>query len=137
MTEDSAENILAEDAGNPLFVEVAARYRAKGELNKALSVCLRGLSANPAMHLGRLLLARVLYELKYYPFAAKEVQQLVLELPELQSLKKLLKALSPDTNSESLTVMPDKADDIIAETEIELSVLEELSENEHSGDKNK
>ena len=88
--------ILKNDAGNPIFVDVAEAYRRESNLDAAIEVCLKGLSANPSCHLGRLVLARVFFERGELPFAAREVRELCSALPEIESLKRLMKSLSPD-----------------------------------------
>ncbi len=132
--------ILQNDAGNPIFVDVAESYRSNGEMREALDVCLKGLSANPSCHLGRLVLARVFYERGDLPFAAREVRELCSQLPEIESLRRLFKSLAPDGQHEvplsaqiSSQPVPVKVEpsgnDTVAEAEFDLDEIDILEED--------
>ena len=95
MTEEEYRGILAKDAGNAVFIEYAKLLIAQDRLPAALMVCLKGLSSSPGERRGRLMLARVFYELGMLPFAAREIEALSLDLPECGSLRSLRDRLSP------------------------------------------
>ncbi len=90
---------LQEDPGDISFLGVAGDYREKGELLKAVVICLRGLSANPSYHQGRLLLARLYFELECLPFALKELELLHQDMPHIDSIGRLLERLSPGASN--------------------------------------
>ena len=85
---------------------------------EAIEVCLKGLSANPSCHRGRLVLARLYFECGYIPFAAREVNILRETLPELASLDRLYKKFYPDSAGDS------EGETTVAETDFEISELE-------------
>ena len=120
------EEILKHDPGHPCFVDYAESMRAAGNLDRSQEICLRGLSANPGAHLGRLLLARLYYEKGYYPFCAEQIRLLAGECPEVQSLGRLLRALSPDLKSQQLKPEAGASEETIAETELEVDLIDEI-----------
>ena len=117
---------LDSDPGDPIFVEVAERLRVEGNLPSALAVALRGLSANPSVHKGRLVLAHVLYQMECLPFAVKELQILSAAVPESESVRKLLLALAPDSLNEGTQLKDSSEGETIAATEFDLDDLELL-----------
>ena len=94
-TNEDLKKLLEQDPGNPVYGDFADGLRRRGDLLGALQVCLSGLSSNPGHHLGRLVLARVFYDLGCMPFALRELVYLRRELPDVQSIKKLVDKLSP------------------------------------------
>lgn len=114
MQHSEVETQLAQDPGNPVFAEYADQLRKEGQYSEALEVCYRGLSANPSVHRGRLVLARVYYEKLYWPFAIREVQQLQKELPHSETLKRLLTALAPEEGTLIVTEKPNSADELVS-----------------------
>ncbi len=127
--------ILKTDAGNPIFVDVAENYRRDGKLHEAIEICLKGLSANPSCHLGRLVLARVFYERGELPFAAREVRELCATLPEIDSLRRLLKSLTPDaaqaleSQAEGRKTIEKAPDSTVAEADFDLDEIDILEED--------
>jgi hypothetical protein len=90
MTHDDLVALIAKDPGNPQFVILAENFRARGQQLEAVRVLMAGLSANPTYHRGRLLLARLFYELQFVPFAIRELEELQRALPQSLSIAKLL-----------------------------------------------
>ena len=130
------EDILFNDPGNPVFADYAEVLRKEGKLEEALQVCFRGLSRTPSCHLGRLVLARIFYQSSQLPFAIREIEQLCRELPELSSINRLLKALSPDSKLEvkaqgesAKSETPEKT---IAEAEFDFDMIAEMESNDQS-----
>jgi len=110
------------DPGNPVFVEVAKRLIEEGSLQEALGVCLRGVSQNPSLPVGRLALARVFYEMDLVFLAAREVELLSHELPHLKSLASLLDKLGYKHNSGGSLSMSE-GDETVAEMELDFDEL--------------
>lgn len=131
MTSDF-ERILKDDPGNPAFVDFAKELKNTGNLDQAQEVCLRGLSANPGAHLGRLLLAHLFYEKGYFPFAAQQIQILTRECHGVKSLARLLAVLSPDLKSGEVEPSSSDIGETLAETEFDLSLIDEIEENNRS-----
>ncbi|HMO01576.1 MAG TPA: hypothetical protein PKD37_05465 [Oligoflexia bacterium] len=128
MSEINHAKILATDPGNPLFTEYARILVSKGRLQDALMVCLRGLSADSANHMGRLILAKIYFELKFYPFALAELRKLKSSFPESKDVKKLCTLLSGEA-MENLSgdLASDKeatASDIVAEAEFDFEQID-------------
>ena len=129
ITIEDLEKAVAKNAGAPEFVTLAEVRRSEGDLKNAAHVCFAGLSADPGNHQGRLLLARVLFELEYLPFAVKELVDLKNAHPDSKALERLLEKLAPDqlVNQSS----PDSiGEEVIAEADFEFDILEELEEDE-------
>jgi hypothetical protein len=89
------EALVLADPGDSAFAELADIYRRGGDYGGALDLCYNGLSANPACHLGRVVLARVFYERLQFPFAIRELRELYLLDPKNIFVSKLLSMLSP------------------------------------------
>ncbi len=117
---------LKEDPGDPLFADLAEELRRGGELIRAMEICLRGLSANPACHKGRLVLARVFYELRYLPFALREIEELCRALPHSRSLQRLREKLSPEVSG------AEQQEETVAEADFDFEDLELIDEDEES-----
>lgn len=127
--QDSVRRMLAVDPGNSVFEEFAEFLRSTKAYSEALSVCLAGLSANPAAHRGRLILARVFYEQGFMPFAARELAVLHHELPQNRAIKKLLSELAPEYVAEmqaSGFQAKSGAETTVAETELDFDILATL-----------
>ena len=88
---------LSTNPGAPEFVSLAELLRAARRHFEALGVLVAGLSASPDNHKGRLLLARVFYELQAIPFAVRELKELCLALPGNKPLVILLEKLAPQS----------------------------------------
>ena len=96
MNRESLEQLVERDPGDSAFGELADLLLDQGEVDRALRVCLAGLSANPGFHQGRLTLAKIFQSAGYLPFAIRELEQLERALPETNSISKLLERLAPD-----------------------------------------
>ena len=118
---------LAADPGRPEFAELAEQFRQQGQLREGLDICLRGLSANPSLHKGRLVLARIFYQLGFLPFALREVEELCRALPNSKSLKRLREKLSPEPNREAAD---QSAEETVAETDMDFEELDLIGEDE-------
>jgi predicted Zn-dependent protease len=138
--EEKVRERLSKEPGNPIFAEFAEYLRRKKDYAEALNVCFSGLSSNPSCHVGRLVLARIFYNLDYAPFAARELETLLRVTSEDESLRRLVLALNPmfveseagstakgnDTAKANSTV---KANDtIIAETVFDMGSIDLLED---------
>ncbi|MBX7138240.1 MAG: hypothetical protein K1X83_09670 [Oligoflexia bacterium] len=138
VVEESIGAVLERDPGNPLFARQAEELRKAGALNEALLSCLKGLSHNPACHEGRLVLARVLFQLDFIPFAVREVQELRKAFPQSRSVEKLLMAIAPDiavqpgAEKEAEQAPAGESDGTLAEADFDIEDLE-LIEKEKKG----
>ncbi|NDC38168.1 MAG: hypothetical protein EBZ48_08965 [Proteobacteria bacterium] len=83
-------DILRTDPGNEGFVRYAEELRATGKLSEALLVCLAGVNAAPLRHRGRLLLARVLFELELPLLATRELRELLQYVVHREPLEALI-----------------------------------------------
>ena len=129
--EEAIKEKLLQDPGNPVFAEFAEYLRRKRQITEALSVCLGGLSANPSCHSGRLVLARIYYSLSYIPFASRELETLLTNFPEDQSLRRLVLALNPtyaEIKSGQNGVSIGMGETLIAETAFDMGDLDLLDE---------
>ena len=140
------EEILSDDPGNPIFAEFAESLRQQGTRLAALSVCLAGLSANPTCHRGRLVLARVFFDLGYHAFAVRELEELSIALPKVESITKLLNKFDPGRDGRRLgdkapypqsddvgragCPQPAATEETVAETEFDLAEIELATEDE-------
>ena len=119
-SEEELRKSVAEDAGSPVFAELAELLRKQGRHSEALEFCLSGLSKNPSCHLGRLVLARLFYDRQWYSFAVRELEVLRAALPESKTVAKLLEKLSPGSSlSESA---PET--ETVAETDFDFDELD-------------
>ena len=132
-TENDFVSLLAEDKGNPEFADYAAMLMKGGRDREALDVCLAGLSANPSCHSGRLVLARVFFRLKFVPFAIREISYLCNELPESNSMKRLLEKISGVAVSASQVVTPKGQVETIAEAEFDMDAIEDIDIEDETG----
>ena len=108
------------------FADRAEGLRISGKLDDALILAMAGLSENPDAHRGRLVLARIFYEKGYLPFAVREVEQLVREIPSNAAIRKLLETLAPDRVIGGPNTIV--AEDTVAESEFDLDALALLEE---------
>lgn len=95
MDEAQLREKLADDPGAPEFADLADLLIDQGRMHDAFAVLFAGLSANPACHVGRLTLAKLFFQCDYLPFAVREIELLVREVPHSESLRKLFRAVSP------------------------------------------
>lgn len=114
--EEESKNILIDDPGNARFVDYAEFLRKEGRLDEALLISLKGVSANPTLTKGRLILARVFYELGFHAFAAREIRELLATMPENGTLKRLLELLSPGEG--------DFEESVVAESDFDIDLLD-------------
>ena len=89
------ESLVGLDPGHPAFVELANRYRARGDYAGALDICFNGLTANPASLGGRVVVARIFYERLQFPLAARELREVLQLAPDNEYVSRLLAALVP------------------------------------------
>jgi predicted Zn-dependent protease len=89
------DSILAQDPGDPSFVEYGEFLRRQGNHGGALVVLFRGLARSPSAHRGRLSLARTLYEIGLPDQAADEIKTIIAVVPKSETLTKLLYELCP------------------------------------------
>ena len=89
------EALVLADPGDPAFAELADIYRRSGDYGGALDLCFNGLSASPECYLGRAVLARIFYERLQFPFAIRELRELVLLDPNNVFVARLLSNLAP------------------------------------------
>lgn len=87
---------LSGDFSDPQLVSYAESRVAAGEPLEALWLCLRALSETPGNSAARLLLAKILYQLECFPFAADQVEILAQKLPENVALQRLLQKFRPE-----------------------------------------
>ena len=123
-------SLLESDAGNPVFADYAKELIEEGALETALLVCLRGVGANPSLHSGRLLLARVFYELNLLSFASRELELLCREIPDNAALRSLLEKLSPDPAAVSPVITVGHDDETVAELEVSFEDLQGALDSE-------
>lgn len=73
-----------------VFVPLAQICREQGLLTEAQEICKRGLTHHPHSVSGRLLLARIHYDLDQYEDAKKIVEEILSELPAQREAQTLL-----------------------------------------------
>jgi predicted Zn-dependent protease len=122
-SEDELRQLVANDAGNPAFAELAEAIRKRGAQSEALDICLAGLAKNPTCHIGRLVLSRVFYERGMTAFAVRELEALREALPESKTVLRLLDKLAPGT-SQGVPSAQLKPTDTVAETEFDFEELD-------------
>jgi hypothetical protein len=123
LSEDDYKALISEDAGHVAFVAYADLLRSTGRWPEAVEVCLAGLTANPANHKGRLVLARLYYDRGYIPFAVRELEILTRALPQNEPVRKLLERLTGAPVAVNGEAPPVK-DDTIAEAEFDLGEID-------------
>lgn len=133
ITEDEISLRLESDPGDPVFADYAEFLRSQGDYDRALHVCLSGITSNPAVLEGRLVLARIFYDEGYKSFAIRELEFLKKELPDNKALISLLEKVSPESLSQSSKheSINEEEGSTVAEGEFafdELDLLEEDSE---------
>ncbi len=128
--EKSLLDNLKKDPANPIFAEYAEYLRRKKRWWDAIEVCMEGLSHNPSVLAGRIVLARIYYQKGWLPFAVRELELIYSERPDSAETVSLLKKLSPDfqensyKNTDKRDGTVSKEDTVIAETEFDLGDLE-------------
>lgn len=125
--ENEYREILSRDHGSVEFALFADLLAQEGRYGEALEVCLRGLSANPSYHQGRLILARIFFDMGCYPFAAREVSLLARTFPESESIRRLLAKLGPVGAMEApLSASPAEGEAILAESDFQVEDIDLL-----------
>jgi tetratricopeptide (TPR) repeat protein len=81
---------LQREPGSRVFYELAREHHAAGNLEDAAKLCREGLQRHPAYHAARVLLGKVLIDLKQYAGARPELEQVVKHAPDNLLARKLL-----------------------------------------------
>ena len=126
--EETYRERLQQDPGDECFVEYADYLRVHRRYLEGIGVCLAGLSANPGLRRGRLVLARVFYDAGYLPFAAREVEELSRLAPANPAIKRLLEVMVQDMPSEERGKEAEgnvEADSTVAEADFDFDDLGE------------
>jgi tetratricopeptide (TPR) repeat protein len=71
------EKILASDENSQIFAALADAYRKKGDIQKAQEICAKGLDIHPEYASARIVMAKILLELKQYDQAWQELKRAV------------------------------------------------------------
>lgn len=71
------EKILAADENSQIFAALADAYRKKGDIQKAQEICAKGLDIHPEYASARIVMAKILLELKQYDAAWQELKRAV------------------------------------------------------------
>jgi hypothetical protein len=128
MNEDEILEILSTDPGNSIFSDFAEALHKDGASEAAIIVCLRGLSSNPSLHKGRLLLAKIYYDLGFKPFCIEQLKFLLKQLPGNKSISRLLEKLDPQEFNRT-TVQLTSEVKTVAEAEFEFGEIELIEED--------
>lgn len=122
------ETAVADNPGTPEFVDLAHELSKAGRAERAISVCLAGLTRDPSNLQGRLLLARIYFEQGYVPFAAREVQELVKLHPGSNALQHLAAKLDPSYVDLEARSETESDEQVVAEADFEFDILDELDD---------
>lgn len=125
ISEEEARSALEGDPGDPRFVDYADNLRKEKRLEEALLVSLRGVSVNPNLAKGRLILGRIFYDMGLHSFAAREVKELLASAPENKTLKRLSELLNPGEGVNT-------AEGVIAESDFDVDLLEAAAKSKDS-----
>lgn len=112
------------------FVEVAEELWSSGERGDALTICLRGVSCNKSAYRGRLLLARMLFELDCISLCVRELKELHQDLPESLLLSRLLEKFGVAADKKAAKVSSSKSEQTVAEADFDLDELAMLEDEE-------
>jgi predicted Zn-dependent protease len=82
--------ILARDPASLVFAALAEEYRKRGELDKAIAICRKGLRLHPRYISGRVALARAYADDGKLDLARQELEKVVLSAPDNIVAQKLL-----------------------------------------------
>ncbi len=129
---------LQKDPGSRVFFELAREQHAAGSLQEAARVCRDGLKKHPAYHSARVLLGRVLIDLKEFGQASRELEIVVRHAPDnLLAIRLLGEALAGanerasalETFQKLLSLNPGDEETLerIRQIESEAAVVEALS----------
>lgn len=128
MNEDEILEILSADPGNSIFSDFAEALHKEGNSEAAIIVCLRGLSSNPSLHKGRLILAKIYYDLGFKPFSIEQLKYLQKNLPSNKSIRNLLEKLDPQEFNKT-TIQLNQEVKTFAEAEFEFGEIELIDED--------
>lgn len=120
-TEEAIRAKLQTNPGDPLFADLVELLREQKQYQEAIFICLSGLSANPLCYKGRLLLARILHECNFFPFAIRELRDLMNDLPQNNTIKRLTEVMAQQSDS---TVLNTEGEETLAETEFDVDDME-------------
>lgn len=127
MKEDELRIRVQQNPADPVFADLIALLIARDAFGEAILVGLKGVSANPDCHKGRLLLAHALFRAGCVPFAAREIEELVREFPDKIHLRNLLSRLRPDSASGELQAGEGNgAEKEVADIEFDPDALDDL-----------
>lgn len=129
-TEEDLRRIISEDPGNSAFAELADALRRSGRQAEAMDIALNGLSKNPGCHQGRLVLARLFFDRRQYPFAVRELEALQEALPESKTVARLLEKLSPGAKQKLQSAKAAPVAETVAESEFEFDTLDLIDSDE-------
>lgn len=126
--------ILKKDPGSGVFVDYARALLAEGKKEEALHVLLSGLSHNSGNREGRLMLARLHYDLNQLPFAVRQLEILRGDMPESAAIGRLIDKLQPGGSRPSRTGKPEEGRPpsgpaVLSEAEFDLEDLEILDKD--------
>ena len=123
------KKLIEEEPGDPAFADVAEEVRREGRLDEALRICLRGLSESPSCSKGRLVLARIFFDMRCMPFALREVEELCRMWPENKALTRLRGKLTPER------IEAKDGEETVAEADFEFDEIEMMSDDEGGEEK--
>lgn len=130
---ENYEELLTKDPGNPQFLNYARQLVLDKQLTDAVTTLISGLSHNPSYHEARLLLAKVHYELGQMPFALRELNELRVQIPESEAIKRLIQKIDPKGEPAGQSKPEAQAEaasaETVAEAEFDLDDLELLSKD--------
>jgi lipopolysaccharide biosynthesis regulator YciM len=132
LMEADLEKLVVTDPGDPRFADLADMYRRRGDYQGAFDLCFNGLTANPSSVRGRVVLARLFYERHQFPFAVRELRELVKLIPDNMFLSKLLENLSryetmpTHSFSETLIVDEQSTSELFAEIQMSPNEISSL-----------
>ena len=121
--EAAYKEALEINPGDPIFAEYAHGLLEEQRYTESIQVALTGLSINPNLHRGRLILAHAFFRAGFIPFAIREVKELAKLLPENEQIKRLVVKLGAD----SATTEASQSGEVrVAEAEFDLDDLTNL-----------
>ena len=85
---------LRQNIEKECFAEYAEKLRLSRKYSASIRVCLEGLSKNPTVDRGRLVLARTYYDCGYIDFSLRELSFLIKRHPDNVYIKSLIEKLS-------------------------------------------
>jgi len=92
---------LQREPGSRVFFELAREHHQSGNLEDAARLCREGLQKHPAYHSARVLLARVLIDMKQFSSAKPELERVMKQAPgNLLARRLLAEALAAENDRE-------------------------------------